>query len=77
MVRSLKNWSLGLALAVMTIASAHAQTGPDLSAVTDGFDDLSTALVTAAGLVITAGLALFAIRFGARWLKGLLKLISG
>lgn len=45
----------------------------DLSDVTDGMGDLSTALVTAAGLVIAAGLTLGAIRYGGPWLVSLFK----
>jgi hypothetical protein len=39
----------------------------DLTGVTGPIGDLSTALVTAAGVAITAGLAVAALYFGGRW----------
>lgn len=56
-----------------TVAAARAQSTIDLSAVTGGMEDLSGAVKTAAGLVITAGLVLGAIKYGGPWLVGLFK----
>jgi len=48
----------------------------DLTAVTDGIDDIKAALVTAAGLAIAAGIALMAIKFGGRWVVKVFKSFS-
>ncbi|MBI2510510.1 MAG: hypothetical protein HYV96_00905 [Opitutae bacterium] len=39
----------------------------DLTAVTDGVGELKTALLAAAALAIAAGLAVFAVKFGGKW----------
>ncbi len=44
-----------------------------LTTVTDGIDDVQTAVLAAAAGVITAGVALMAIRYGGRWLVSLFK----
>ena len=48
----------------------------DLSDVTDGMGDLSTALVTAAGLVIAAGLTPGGVPYGGPRLGALFKRVT-
>lgn len=39
----------------------------DLTAVTTGLSGLETALISAAALAIASGLAVFAVKFGGKW----------
>jgi hypothetical protein len=39
----------------------------DLTAVTDAIAELKTALLAAAAIAIAAGLAVFAVKFGGKW----------
>ena len=51
-------------------AVARAAEGdPDLSAVTTAIGTLKTVMLTAAGLVVVAGLGLFALKYGGVWVK--------
>jgi len=44
-----------------------------LTAVTEGIDDVQTAVLAGVAGVVTAGVALMAIRYGGRWLITLFK----
>lgn len=61
------------------VSAARAQTTPsvDLTAVTDGITDLKSAALTAAGVVIAAGIGLMAVKFGGRWVVKVFKSFSG
>lgn len=57
--------------ALVGLVSMADASGPDLSAVTGGITDLTTAVTTAAATVIGAAIGLFAIVKGGVWLKRL------
>jgi hypothetical protein len=67
--------ALGVASAIVS-NPAHAQSTVDLSAVTDGVDDLKTAVLAAGAIVIGAGIALAAVKFGGKWVLRLFKSFS-
>lgn len=65
-----------VAMAVPSTMLAQAETGPDLSPVTDGVDGVKTAVLGVAATVIGAGLALMAVKFGGKWVVRLFKSFS-
>lgn len=69
--------AVGAGVLVLVGNDVRADTGAiDLSGVTGGIDSLKTAVVTAAALVITAGMSLMAIKFGGRWIVKVFKSFS-
>ena len=48
----------------------------DLSAVTDGATEIKTAVLAAGALVIAAGIALMAVKFGGKWVMRVFKSFS-
>lgn len=49
----------------------------DLAPVTDSIGELKTALLAAAALAIGAGLAVFAVKFGGKWVVKVWKSFAG
>ena len=54
----------------------HAVTSYDFSGVTGALPDLVTAIVAGAGLVVTAGLGVMAVKWGFPQLIGLFKRVA-
>lgn len=66
---------IGMLVAIVGVATVAraTETGPDLSAVTDGVSSLKTATLAAAATVIAAGIALMAVKFGGKWVVRVFK----
>lgn len=58
------------------VLAASARAAGDLDAVVTGITTMQTAVIAAVAGVITAGLALMAVKFGGRWLIKVFKTFS-